>query len=979
MRVTRLFIAIVAIAVFALPVMGQTAETGVLRGRVVDVEDEAIRGAVVTASWIDGSHMRWAETDEEGRFQLRFLPPGTYRATVEAAGHASRQITDLEISASRVREIEVALAPSSALEEEITVTAAAPLLDTTTNEQGAVLRAEELELLPTSRTATELVEFAPGVRSDQVWGGSTEQANSYKLDGVAVNHPGFGGDFLLPNVDWIEQVEVLGLGSGAEYGNFQGGLINMVTRSGSNQLDAGLRLNYEDESLNSTNINAFEAGEERDSRMETSVDVGGPLIRDRLYYFVSAQRSELDTRVVDGVTSTLGEVEFLPVQEQREETKLFGKLNWDAGESDRLSFVAGWDDVETDNRGLDSYTSPEAAQFQDSPAYFYNASWQKIVGSNHAFELKFTGFEAEDDRLPLQGQAVPAVQILGGNRDLFANAVYTRDRDLTSNAGNFSWDSFLDLGGTSHQLKAGVEYDRGTWLERRSRNGNLTWRPEEGDGPFDPSDPSTWGFISSDWGGDIRLDAETVNGALYVQDYATVTERLNVSAGLRVGDWEGEITPGFGDRSSFTAMDDTAIAPRVGAIYDVTGDGKLVAKAHWGRYFQNMFALLFDRVAGGNVFRNIEYWDWVGDGLPDPNRTYTEAEREQLFAFYDDVPLGDQVGMVVDYEQPYVDQIVLGVEYLMSARAKIGFNYINRENENIVALRDRNLMSNYTPFHNVEVVDFRANEPVLDQNGNPLVLGTIYLRNDDLLWLGEAPGMTAAEIAALTYDPDFVLTNIPEAERSLDQFQLSYDRQGDGWSLSSSVVWTELEGNFFSVSGYEDPFGSGAGAFIELNEQIRFEGDLRNFSDLEVKLRVSGDLAWGIRGGLFYRWTSGDHYTPRYVIDNRNHDYYTEDGEWIDFNLVAGVSGQEIFLEQRGSRELDEFSRLDLYLDRVFLLGESEIILGVDLFNVFNEDAVTATRTLVNDQDPTDPLTLFGAPLLRQQPRTVRLNATFRF
>ena len=75
-----------------------------------------------------------------------------------------------------------------------------------------------------------------------MFGGSTNQANLYQLDGVTVNAPGTGGSFLLPNVDWLEDFKVIALGAGAEYGNFQGGLINMVTKSGNNTLQGAVRV-----------------------------------------------------------------------------------------------------------------------------------------------------------------------------------------------------------------------------------------------------------------------------------------------------------------------------------------------------------------------------------------------------------------------------------------------------------------------------------------------------------------------------------------------------------------------------------------------------------------------------------------------------------------------------------------------------------------------------------------------------------------
>jgi len=123
--------------------------------------------------------------------------------------------------------------------------ASALRINTSDTEFGSRFTARELALLPLPNDARDLVKYTPGARPDQVWGAATAQANNYQLDGVAVNHPGIGGDFLQPATSWIEEIEVRGLGAGAEYGNFQGGLINIVTRSGSNRLQGGFRANVQ--------------------------------------------------------------------------------------------------------------------------------------------------------------------------------------------------------------------------------------------------------------------------------------------------------------------------------------------------------------------------------------------------------------------------------------------------------------------------------------------------------------------------------------------------------------------------------------------------------------------------------------------------------------------------------------------------------------------------------------------------------------
>ena len=266
----------------AAAAVAQTDQTGVLQGRVTDTRGEPISGAVVLVTRIDGGYPKDAVTGGDGVFRLGFLPPGAYDVQVQAPGFMDQRAEAVRVSASGVTRIEIEMPPGEGFTEEVTVTAAVPLVETATTEQDLVLDQSQIELLPTDRSATDLVKLTPGATNQSVWGGSTDQANSYQLDGVSVNQPGFGGDFLLPNVDWIEELQVKGLGAGAEYGNFQGGVINIVTKSGGNALRGGVRLNYEDADLKDSNVNTEEAGFETDGRIEANADLSGPLVRDRL-------------------------------------------------------------------------------------------------------------------------------------------------------------------------------------------------------------------------------------------------------------------------------------------------------------------------------------------------------------------------------------------------------------------------------------------------------------------------------------------------------------------------------------------------------------------------------------------------------------------------------------------------------------------------------------------------------------------------
>jgi hypothetical protein len=204
------------------------------------------------------------------------------------------------------------------------------------------------------------------------------------------------------------------------------------------------------------------------------------------------------------------------------------------------------------------------------------------------------------------------------------------------------------------------------------------------------------------------------------------------------------------------------------------------------------------------------------------------------------------------------------------------------------------------------------------------------------------------------------------------------------------LVYSDLTGNFNSVSGYSDSTGgTGAGPFVNPNERINWTGNLPASSDWEAKLRGKIDLPANFRLGAFLRYFSGDYYTPEHELDVNNYDYITSGGDTIFFGLLqsdatgaGGVDGENIFLEPRGSREYESETTLDLRLEKLFSVSDAEIVLAADVFNVFNADSVILRETLSNFEieDPGAEQPLgdrdFGQVVLRQAPRTLRLSAS---
>ncbi|MDQ6611805.1 MAG: carboxypeptidase regulatory-like domain-containing protein, partial [Gemmatimonadota bacterium] len=358
-RLARLLRSAVSIAVlfgaFSVLVAAQTTQTGIVQGRVTAADGQPLPNATVAIKQTDGSYPRAVRTDDRGEYRISFLTQGIYNVEFRLVGYRAGNVDSVRVRATEIARADIVLQLSTTNLATVTVTAKPNAIDKITTEFTSSLTVKERELLPTGRGANSLIAFTPGARPDGVFGGSTGQANLYQLDGVTMNQPGTGGSFLLPNVDWLEDIRVIGLGAGAEYGNFQGGLINMVTKSGTNTRQGAIRTFYETRALGATNVNAFENGSELDNRSEINAELRGPLRKDRLYYYVSGQESFLNTRVVDFRNGGGGVVAFLPASAAEHGQKYYGKLTWLASPRDNINLSLGLDALYREHVGLNGY------------------------------------------------------------------------------------------------------------------------------------------------------------------------------------------------------------------------------------------------------------------------------------------------------------------------------------------------------------------------------------------------------------------------------------------------------------------------------------------------------------------------------------------------------------------------------------------------------------------------------------------------
>ena len=228
--------------------------TGTLTGHVVDAQGLAVPGASVTIS--GGQGVKSATCDAQGRFSVPFLTPGTYTVRAESKGFAPAEQKNITVSIGKPVDVSLKLDVGT-VTEAVTVTAGREVISATSTTTGATLTSEQLQQVPVGRTVSDALYLAPGVsssstagRANPSIGGGTGLDNQYVIDGANVTNMGYGalGSYSIvfgslgqaTPFDFIQEVQVKTGGYQAEFGQATGGVVNVVTKSGTNTLGGSL-------------------------------------------------------------------------------------------------------------------------------------------------------------------------------------------------------------------------------------------------------------------------------------------------------------------------------------------------------------------------------------------------------------------------------------------------------------------------------------------------------------------------------------------------------------------------------------------------------------------------------------------------------------------------------------------------------------------------------------------------------------------
>ena len=299
MRKLFMFVLAGCLALFAVGVSAQTLTTGSLEGTVTDANGAAVPGVTIVATRQGGSP-RTATSNNEGRYTFPQLEPGKYKVTVEATKGFGKFEDSIDVSLGKTSDFTVQLSPAGASATVNVTAAAGAALDTTANTTGTNVSTEQFSNFPTQRTVQSLYTIAPtvarsGLRDssgrdrDPSVGGSSGPENNYILDGVGVSDPAFGGSGGNLPFEFVQEIEIKTGAYGAEYGKSTGGIFNVITKSGTNDIrgDAfgyfttkGLVRDVKTSAIPKTGSapNGF-------SEIDAGFDIGGPIKKDKLYFF----------------------------------------------------------------------------------------------------------------------------------------------------------------------------------------------------------------------------------------------------------------------------------------------------------------------------------------------------------------------------------------------------------------------------------------------------------------------------------------------------------------------------------------------------------------------------------------------------------------------------------------------------------------------------------------------------------------------
>jgi hypothetical protein len=945
-----------AVLLFAWPAAAQE-QRGSIEGIVRDTSGAVLPGVSVEAKAENGAVITTV-SDETGVFRFPSVAPGTYTVSATLSGFAPKSQGDVRVGLGQIKKVDFALSLAG-VTESVEVTAETPLVDVRQSARQTNIRAEQVELLPKGRDFTTLVTQAPGANNEAKLGGlsidgASAGENRYIIDGIETTNIQQGTSGKNVIADFVEEVQVKSSGYTAEFGGATGGVINVLTKSGTNDWHGNALFNFEGSSLtgerrpalrlnpSDSNIAEYVTYPEDDTtRIEPGFGIGGPIMRNRAWFFGAYQPAlTTNDRTVDATTSQS------PVgQPNANEQKLqvqYATGNVTSQFSDsvrgRLAFNNSWSRTEGLLPSL-AATDPAGSAYGKTstfPNWSVSGNMDWVASPNLFFGIR-GGYYLSDwndtnvTEVPRYNWTttnniglldVPAsLQRATGFSSVLDNNMTIQDQQTRA---YFQADStFYGNFAGSHQLKVGFQADRlGNKVDAGEAGNRVTVRWNAAlagsRGPYgyysvrsQLVDPER-GFITE---GDVSMNVL----GLFIQDSWTINNKLTVNAGVRTerekvpyyapgADVDGVILPENGIEFNFGDK----IAPRVGFAYDINGDGKWKAFGSWG-VFYDIFKLELPRGSFGGdkwleYYYTLDTYDWPNlvDAQGCPPACPGTLLRTTDFRH---ISVGSSA-IEPDLKPMRQQEATAGIEHQLGDRVALSVRYVHKQ-------IDRAIEDTQTA--------------TLDASGTE-----IYIIAN--------PGEGLAK-PAFNFE-DGTSVDVPKPVRDYDSVEFAFEKRfADNWYLRSSYLWSRLFGNYSGLSQSDENgrTSPNVGRLYDYPMMMFMDGGQPVYGPLPT------DRPHQFKTQFIYQFPMGT---------SVGLNQYVASGLPVsrEIGIYAGNNLPVNYLGRMSDGRTPMFSQTDLSLQHRFrLAGARALQLELNVLNLFNQDTAIArfsTYHKVNGPNP---------------------------
>ena len=743
----RIIVAMIVLGVAALagsPAYAQQT-TGNITGRIVDSQGAAVPGVTVTGKNTQTGFTRVDVSDSEGVYRLNALPVGTYDLQAELQGFSKVENKGVTINVGQSLDIGLTMKVAN-MSETVTVTGESPLIETRSSSVGGVVDVARIENLPLNgRQFANLAATIPGVGlgfhsdptkssqySPQVNGGNGRNVN-YQIDGGDNNDDTVGG--LLQNfpLEAIQEFNFVTQRFKAEYGRSNGGVMNIVTKSGTNNYSGSAFSLFRDKSLNAITHSEKEANSPKADyrRYQFGGSFGGPILENRAFYFAAFERTQQDTnQQVDtrGLFPDQDGVYQTPIRETLFNVKQTTTLN-------SAQYLAV-------RYGRNSNTQPYGAALRAAPSNWststntfnsINANHNWVLGGSRLNEFIFQ-YANFANSIPLSSpdpfELFPNTVTIGAN----PNTPQATEQTKWQFRDDFSW-SVTGMGGIGHDMKAGVNFINEPHLFATFNSGvddyAYTHLTDERSGPIQT--------ITRNGGvGDVNIPFKQY--AAYVQDDWRVSNRLTLNLGLRydlvkgvqidqsqnpnfialqaagaAGRFAG--IPGMEDFGKSPKDDTNNLQPRVGFAYDIKGDGRDVVRGGWGVYQDFGYTnanVLFPAIDASGQGHGAIFSINKPAGILKPDGTFfrvgdpISSIASQNEADPTRLPLFGQV-VSPRIQQPYTRQTNIGLSHQLGSSMALTADYVHIDGRDLNVRFRYNYLDPATGLRRLAGLDIRPN------------------------------------------------------------------------------------------------------------------------------------------------------------------------------------------------------------------------------------------------------------------------------